>query len=177
MPANCRLCLNRLIPHWQSYWHQVRTVWHSTEFHTLQRTIPGKQGSPGEGGYCTLIPAWMSNYIHYNMWDEITYPFPNFNNATVEVWKWISNFTPHSLLGMWLFVHAGIKLIRVSKTGPWYSVKPLSSTFHINIIFKWNTHKVHSICNPHIDDLMQERHNSSVLAMELRPSCINASTC
>ena len=26
------------------------------------------------------------------MWDVITYPFPNFNGATVEVWEWISNF-------------------------------------------------------------------------------------
>ena len=22
----------------------------------------------------TLISAWMSNYIHYKLWDEITYP-------------------------------------------------------------------------------------------------------
>ena len=27
----------------------------------------------------------VSNYIHYKMWDEITYPFLNFNGATVEV--------------------------------------------------------------------------------------------
>ena len=33
----------------------------------------------------TLIPAWISNYIHYKVWDEITYPFLNFNGATVEV--------------------------------------------------------------------------------------------
>ena len=33
----------------------------------------------------TVIPAWISNYIHYNAWDEITYPFLNFNGATVEV--------------------------------------------------------------------------------------------
>ena len=33
----------------------------------------------------TLIPAWISNYIHYNVSDEITYPFLNFNGATVEV--------------------------------------------------------------------------------------------
>ena len=26
------------------------------------------------------------------MWDKITYLFPNFNGATVEVWEWISNF-------------------------------------------------------------------------------------
>ena len=29
------------------------------------------------------------------MWDEITYPFPNFEGATVEVWEWISYFIPH----------------------------------------------------------------------------------
>ena len=33
----------------------------------------------------TWISAWISNYIHYNVWDEITYPFLNFNGATVEV--------------------------------------------------------------------------------------------
>ena len=26
---------------------------------------------------------------------EFTYPFPNFNGETVEVWEWISNSTPH----------------------------------------------------------------------------------
>ena len=26
------------------------------------------------------------------VWDEITYAFPNFNDFTVEVWEWISNF-------------------------------------------------------------------------------------
>ena len=33
----------------------------------------------------TLTPAWISNYIHYKVWDDITYPFLNFNGATVEV--------------------------------------------------------------------------------------------
>ena len=27
--------------------------------------------------------------------DNITYPFPNFNGATVEVWEWICNFILH----------------------------------------------------------------------------------
>ena len=40
------------------------------------------------------IPAWISNYID-KVWDEITYAFPNFNGATVEVWECISNFIPH----------------------------------------------------------------------------------
>ena len=26
------------------------------------------------------------------VWDEITYPFLNFNGSTVEVWEWLSNF-------------------------------------------------------------------------------------
>ena len=25
-------------------------------------------------------------YIHCNVWDEITYPFPNLNGSTIEVW-------------------------------------------------------------------------------------------
>ena len=33
-----------------------------------------------------LIPAWVSKYTHYKVWDEITYSFPNFNGFTVEVW-------------------------------------------------------------------------------------------
>ena len=30
-----------------------------------------------------LILAWINNYIHYEVWDEIIYPFKNFNSATV----------------------------------------------------------------------------------------------
>ena len=33
----------------------------------------------------TLIPAWISNDMHGNVWDKITYPFLNFNDCTVEV--------------------------------------------------------------------------------------------
>ena len=29
------------------------------------------------------------------MWDEIFFPFPNFNGTAVEVWEWINNFIPH----------------------------------------------------------------------------------
>ena len=44
----------------------------------------------------TLIPAGISNHIHNKVWDEITYPFPNFDGCTAEVWEWISNCNPHS---------------------------------------------------------------------------------
>ena len=33
----------------------------------------------------TLILACISNYMHYEKWDEITYLFLNFNGATIEV--------------------------------------------------------------------------------------------
>ena len=33
----------------------------------------------------TLIPAWIRNHMPSNVWDEITYPFLNFNGCTVEV--------------------------------------------------------------------------------------------
>ena len=43
----------------------------------------------------TLIPAWKSNYNHYKVWYELTYPFPNFNGAAIEIWEWINNFILH----------------------------------------------------------------------------------
>ena len=43
----------------------------------------------------TLIPAWISNHMPSKVLGEITYPFPNFNRATVAVWDWIlSNIIP-----------------------------------------------------------------------------------
>ena len=33
----------------------------------------------------TLIKAWISNHIRYKVWDEITYPFLNFNGYAVKV--------------------------------------------------------------------------------------------
>ena len=49
------------------------------------------------GPLLLTIPAWISNHIHYEMWDELTYryPLPNFNGCTVEVWELISSFILH----------------------------------------------------------------------------------
>ena len=49
------------------------------------------------------------------MWNEIIYPFPNFNDCTVEVWEWINNFPSLILLDMWFFIHAVINLNHGSK--------------------------------------------------------------
>ena len=37
-------------------------------------------------------------YIPSNAWDEIAYPFSDFNYATAEVWWWISNFILHLMM-------------------------------------------------------------------------------
>ena len=43
----------------------------------------------------TVTPAWISNYTSYKEWNEITYPFTNFDDVAVEVWEWISYFILH----------------------------------------------------------------------------------
>ena len=52
--------------------------------------------------YTTGIPAWLYDSIHYKVWDEIAYPFTNFNDAVV--------ISPFTLLSVWLVIHAGIKV-------------------------------------------------------------------
>ena len=32
------------------------------------------------------------------VWDEITYPFPNFNGCKIEVWDWKTNSIPHFII-------------------------------------------------------------------------------
>ena len=53
------------------------------------------------------IPVCMNKHMYTDVCKEITHPSPNSNGCTVEVWKWISNFTQHcdwcyffSLLGI-----------------------------------------------------------------------------
>ena len=36
-----------------------------------------------------LNSEWISNYIHHKVCDGITYPFPNFNSCSIEVWEWM----------------------------------------------------------------------------------------
>ena len=58
-------------------------------------TIQRIQQKPLLLTWIKLNPGRICNYIHYKMSDENTYPFPNLNGATVEVWEWISYFIPH----------------------------------------------------------------------------------
>ena len=71
-----------------------------------------------------LLLTWLkfnpsvSNYIKYKAWDDITYPFPNFNGATVEVWEWINNIHPILYWACDYLSMMGLKLIHVSRRGP-----------------------------------------------------------
>ena len=68
----------------------------------------------------TLIPAWISNYTHYNRWNGITYPFLNFNGCAVEVKELINNSIPHFVKDVIRNVSMlGLKLNHVSKRGHW----------------------------------------------------------
>ena len=69
----------------------------------------------------TLTPAWISNYIHYNVGNEITYPFPNFNGAAIEVWEWISDLISN-FTSVWLPIHAGIKSYSMFVKGVPYDI-------------------------------------------------------
>ena len=94
----------------------------------------------------TLIPPWISNLMPCKVWDEITYPFPNFNGATVEVWGCISNFTPHVIMDVITESIMGLKLNNINKPqeenwGDWVRVDRISITNHNKTIYiyLWNT--------------------------------------
>ena len=48
------------------------------------------------------IPTWIStcNHMSSKLCSEITYPFPNLNDFTVEVWEWIGTFILHFIMDM-----------------------------------------------------------------------------
>ena len=51
------------------------------------------------------ISAWISNYIHHKVWNEITYPFTNLLPLKFENGLVISS---HTLLGMLLLIHTSM---------------------------------------------------------------------
>ena len=51
------------------------------------------------------------------VWDEVIYPFPNFNIGTAEDWKWDSNVIPRIIMGVITYPRWHLKLTHVSKRG------------------------------------------------------------
>ena len=59
----------------------------------------------------TLIPARISNYMHYKVWDQITYHFPNYSAVQpYKFWNGWGVMLLNILLGMWLLIHAEIQV-------------------------------------------------------------------
>ena len=46
----------------------------------------------------TLMLAWTVNPMSNKVWHEITYPFPNVNNCTVEILEWVNDYIPHFIV-------------------------------------------------------------------------------
>ena len=67
----------------------------------------------------TLILAWISNFTYYTVWDEIIHPFTNFNSFNC----WCLGMDKYFHLTIhWTcnyLTNLGLKLIHVSKRGPW----------------------------------------------------------
>ena len=51
----------------------------------------------------TLIPAWISTHMPSEVWDEMTYPFPDLNGCTVEVWEMIIHFIPYFMMDVIIY--------------------------------------------------------------------------
>ena len=81
-----------------------------TIYHQLNKIEENRRGGPFYPFYqhgWTLNLAWISNYICCKVWDKVDYLLPNSNGVAVEAWEWTKN-PSHILLGIWLFIHAGI---------------------------------------------------------------------
>ena len=70
---------------------QRHTIWEKTPYHS-------NNDGRTQIRHPIFRQAWLNNYIHYEMWDKITYPFSNFKGATVEVCECISNFSSHFIV-------------------------------------------------------------------------------
>ena len=69
------------------------------------------------------------------VWDEITYPFPNFNGCTVEVWEQISNFYPYFMVDV--ITHPCLKLVHINKRGPNAPYTSHSLTNYVCLFWKF----------------------------------------
>ena len=72
-----------------------------------------------------IISVWVDNYMPCKVWNEITYPFPNFKGATAEVRGWTSNFTLNFCWKCDNFSMFGLKLIHISEGGTGKTVSSL----------------------------------------------------
>ena len=92
---------------------QIMAWWHQWHFY--------KHG-------LTLIPAWISNHMTSKVWDE----FPNVNSATVQVWEWISHFTPQFIMDVITYPLVSIWFTTYF-IGWWFQYLHQIKGFHIDV--------------------------------------------
>ena len=84
-------------------------------------------------------------WIHYDVWEEMTNPFPNLNSTAVEVWEWISNFVPHFTEYMYMITYpcwdySWIMLLK--GWGDWVECWSWNILMHFLMSFKCLLHNV-----------------------------------
>ena len=70
------------------------TVWTSAVASLASLVKEGKVGPLWLTRF-NLVSAWIIDFIHCKVWDEMTYPFRNFSGEIVKLRKWTNNFIPH----------------------------------------------------------------------------------
>ena len=68
-----------------SIWIDVYSIW-------IRGALLSRLSSLSTHGL-TLIPTWISNFIHYKGWDEIIYPFPHFTEHVIIYPSWDDSLT------------------------------------------------------------------------------------
>ena len=98
----CRGLMFCLLLEWSSWWTHSWVAGNAQVMSSSQCIKPWVDVIQTRSSFylqsLTLIPEWISNPMSSKAWDEITYPFPNFNGGTIEVWEQISNFILHFIM-------------------------------------------------------------------------------
>ena len=95
------------------------------------------------------------------VWDEITYPFANFNICTVEVWDWISNFFPQFIMDVLTYPCWDLSQNMLVKRRCWWK-RSLSAT-ESQIL---NNQRFHMCIALFLDQFSRKRMTSCVIPME-----------
>ena len=71
-----------------------------------------------------MLPISSSSpvFIHYKVWDNITYLFPNVSGEAADVWEWISNSNPHITGHVITHPHGDLSSPMLVKGAPGFSV-------------------------------------------------------
>ena len=67
--------------------HNKKNAFVLTRYDNFESLFLTPEAWPSEE-HMNQVTAWISNYIHYQMWDEIMYPFTNFNSCYINVGEW-----------------------------------------------------------------------------------------